>query len=85
LEISFEYAAGSWRFPCCAEFYYTIQLVNEIKRMQFVHIHCKYSYYAYYKKLLKFRTLVKSCKNFLLRAAVGPRSCEKKLERMLDM
>jgi hypothetical protein len=32
---------------------------------------CKYSYFAYYKKLLKYRAVVRSCKNFLqVRAAV---------------
>jgi hypothetical protein len=31
------------------------------------------------KKLLKYRAVVRSCKNFLLRAAAGPRSCKKKL------
>jgi len=44
--------------------------------MQFVNIHSKYSYYAYYKKLLKFRAMVRSYKNFLLRATADPRRCE---------
>jgi hypothetical protein len=44
---------------------------------------CKYSYYAYYKKLLKWRAVVRSCKSFLLRAVAGSRSCKKKLEGTL--
>jgi hypothetical protein len=38
----FEHASGSWKFPSFAEFYYTIRLLNEIKCMQFVNMHCTY-------------------------------------------
>jgi hypothetical protein len=31
------------------------------------------------KKLLKWRAVVRSCKNFLLRAVEGPRSCKKEI------
>jgi hypothetical protein len=42
-----------------------------------------YPYYAYYKKRLKCRAVVRSCKNFLLIAVAGPRSCKNKLEGRL--
>jgi hypothetical protein len=38
-----------------------------------------YSYYAYYKKLLKSRAVVGPCKNFLLGAAAGLHSRKKKI------
>ena len=43
--------------------------------MQFFNFHCQHSYYAYYKKFLKFRRVVTSRKYFLLRAAAGPSCC----------
>jgi hypothetical protein len=50
---------------------------------EFFNFHCKYSYYAYNKKNLKCRAIVRSWKNCLLRAVAGPRSCKKKLEGTL--
>jgi hypothetical protein len=44
---------------------------------------CKYSYYVYYKKILKCPAVVRSCQNFMLRAVAGPRSCKKKIEGAL--
>jgi hypothetical protein len=52
-------------------------------QLGFFNFHCKYSYYGYYKKLLKCRAVVRSCKNYLLRAVAGPRSCKKELEGTL--
>jgi hypothetical protein len=31
LEFSFENAAGNWDFPCCIEFYSTIQIINNLR------------------------------------------------------
>jgi hypothetical protein len=44
--------------------------------------HCKYSYYAYYRKLAKCCAVTRSCKNVVLRAVAGLRS-RKKLEGTL--
>jgi hypothetical protein len=75
LEFSFGNVAGTWIFPCCTEFYCTVQLINNFKRMQLFNVHYKYSFYAYHKKkLLKYR---KSRKNFLVQAEVAPSSCMK--------
>jgi hypothetical protein len=45
-------------------------------QLEFVHFHCKYSYYVYYKKILKCRAVVRLCKIFLPREVAGPRSCK---------
>jgi hypothetical protein len=39
----------------------------------------EFSYYAHYKKPLKFRAVFRSCENVLLRAVAVPRTCKKKL------
>jgi hypothetical protein len=76
---------GTWNnFLCWIEFYCTIRLINNIKSTQFFNCHCKY-YYAYYKQLLQYHAVVRSCKNFLLRAVAGKHSRKKELEGMMPL
>jgi len=49
MEFSLENATERYKFPCGTEFYFTIKLINKIKRKQFIYFQGKCSCYAYFK------------------------------------